>query len=153
MLSAYAGRIRPIVLCVFSDGGRILVAEAHDSRKDQTFYRPIGGTIEFGERAADALRRELREEINAEITGLRYLGTLENIFTYEGRSGHEIVLVYDARFVDGSLYEKEEMQGWEVDIDRPFRIVWKHLDEFSPGNPPLYPEGLLDLLAKPQKAK
>jgi len=146
MLSAYAGRIRPIAICVFLHQERILVAEAHDSRKHQTFYRPIGGTIEFGERGEEALRRELREEINAEIADIRYLGTLENIFTYEGRRGHEIVLVYDARFVDEAIYGKEVIEGYEEDVSLPFRIVWKRLDEFGPDDPPVYPEGLLVLL-------
>ena len=54
--------------------------------KDETFYRPIGGRIEFGERGAETVAREIREEINAEVANLVYLGALENIFTYESKS-------------------------------------------------------------------
>ncbi len=143
-----AKRIRPIAICVCRDGGRILVAEGRDSKKSQTFYRPLGGTIEFGETGAEAVRREFQEEIGARLSGLRYLGTLENIFTYEGAAGHEIVLVYDGTLADPAFYRKEEIQGDEFGLK--FKAVWKRLDEFGPGKPPVYPDGLLDLLAKTQ---
>jgi len=138
------GRIRPIALCVCRDRKRILVAEFHDRKQDRVFYRPLGGTIEFGERSEDAVRREFIEEIGAELTDLRYLGTLENIFTYEGQVGHEIVLVYDGRLADPALYEKESFQGNDP---LPFRAVWKDLDEFN-SRMPVYPDGLIELLEK-----
>jgi 8-oxo-dGTP pyrophosphatase MutT (NUDIX family) len=137
-------KIRAIAICVCRDGERILVAEGHDSRKGQTFYRPLGGTIEFGERGGETVRREFREEIDADLLEVRYLGTLENIFTYEGRGGHEIVLVYDGRLSDRSLYQKDVIQGDE--LGTPFKAVWKRLEEFGPGQPPVYPDGLLELI-------
>lgn len=139
-----AEKIRSVAICVCRAGDRILVAEGHDSKKGQTFYRPLGGTIEFSERGEETVRREFREELDADLTGVRYLGLLENIFTYEGRGGHEIVLVYDSRLSDVRLYEKETLQGDE--LGRPFKAVWKRLDEFGPGKPPVYPDGLLTLL-------
>ena len=42
-------RIRPLAICVFLNNNRILVAEGYDPIKQQTFYRPLGGGIEFGE--------------------------------------------------------------------------------------------------------
>ena len=137
-------KIRPIAICICRDGDRILVAEGHDSKKGETFYRPLGGTIEFGERGEETVRREFREEIEAEVSEIRYLGMLENIFTYEGRGGHEIVLVYDGCLSDRSLYEKVIIQGDE--LGTPFKAVWKRLDEFGPGRPPVYPDGLLELI-------
>jgi len=137
-------KIRPIAICVCRDGERILVAELFDRKKDQTFYRPLGGTIEFGERGEAAVRREMREEIAAELSEVRYLGMLENIFTYESRRGHEIMLVYDACLSDPRFYEEESIQGDEE--GNPFKAVWKRLEEFGPGKPPLYPDGLLEML-------
>jgi 8-oxo-dGTP pyrophosphatase MutT (NUDIX family) len=138
--------ILPIAICIFQDNGRILVAEGFDGRKNQVFYRPLGGTIEFGEHSRDTIRREMIEEIHAEVTDLRYLGTLENIFSYEGQPGHEIVQVYDGRLVDPSLYAQETIEGYEADIDEPIKVTWKRLSEFGPGKPPVYPDGLLRLL-------
>jgi ADP-ribose pyrophosphatase YjhB (NUDIX family) len=138
-------RIRPLAICVFRHAGRILVFEGYDRVKGQLFCRPLGGGIEFGERSADAVAREIREELRAEVTDLRLLGVLENVFTYEGKPGHEVVFVYDARFADTSLYEQEVLIAHEG--DDPFRAVWKSLSEFGSGGPPLYPDGLLELLA------
>jgi 8-oxo-dGTP pyrophosphatase MutT (NUDIX family) len=142
------GRIRPLAICVFRHNGRILAAEFVDpSKGNQLFYRPLGGGIEFGEYAAQTLVRELREELKAEIANLRYLGALENIFTFDGRPGHEIVLVYDGEFVDRSLYEREFIDGSEGEMnDLPFHAVWRPLEHYRTGDPPLYPDGLYDLL-------
>ncbi len=139
-------RIRPIAICVCRNEHRILVAEMYDSVKKETFYRPLGGTIEFGERGEEAVRREFLEEIGAELQDIKYLGTLENIFTCDGVRGHEIVLVYDGTLADRSLYAKNIIQGDEMGMD--FKAYWKSLSEFSPGMPPVYPDGLRDLLEK-----
>lgn len=137
-------QIRPLAVCVFRNGNRILVSEGYDSVRNLTYYRPLGGEIEFGETAVAAITREVREELGVEITAPRLLGTLENIFTGEGQPGHEIVFVYDARFVDESLYTRETIpfheEGWAT-----HHATWLDLDTLSPGLP-LYPDDLAGLL-------
>jgi 8-oxo-dGTP pyrophosphatase MutT (NUDIX family) len=140
-------KIRPLAICVFWHEGRILAAKGYDSIKKQPFYRPLGGAIEFGETSAETVVRELREEIDAEVNDLRFLGTLENIFTYNGQKGHEIILIYDGAFVDESLYRQNVIEGRE-DGDEPlFTAYWMALDDFRGKHAhPLYPTGLLELL-------
>jgi 8-oxo-dGTP pyrophosphatase MutT (NUDIX family) len=140
-------RIRPIVVCVVRRDDSILVFEGYDGVKDETFYRPLGGSIEFGESAIEAVVREFREEIGADLTDLSYVGLLENIFTYEGHPGHEIVLVYEGRFASQAPYEMQETTGVE-DIGASFKVMWKPLSDFGPGGPPLYPDGLKELLGR-----
>lgn len=138
--------IRPIAICVFRNDGRILAAEGYDPLKGQTFYRPLGGAIEFGEYSAATIERELSEELGTAVVDLRYLGAIENVFTYDGRTGHEIVMVYDGAFVDRSLYERPVIEGVEDD-GLAFRAVWINLNDCAkPGAPPLYPTGLLEML-------
>ena len=130
-----------MALAVFRDGARILVEDKWD--RPEAFYRPPGGGVEFGERAIDAVRREIREEFGAEITGVRLLGTLENIFDYHGRTGHEIVMVFEARFVDASYYVAERIVGMESEGSQ-IEAVWIDLSQAL--DRPLYPNGLLELL-------
>ena len=138
------GKIRAVAICICRQGERILVFEGYDTVKKEVFYRPLGGTIEFGERSEEAVRREFREEIGAELEELRYLGTLENIFTCDGKGGHEIVQVYDGRLTDPGFYEKETFTGDEMGT--PFKALWVRLD--AAGQPPIYPDGLVEMLKK-----
>ncbi len=139
-------KIRPIAICLFRHNGRILAAEGYDALKQQPFYRPLGGSIEFGERGEETIVREIREELGVEVKDIIYLATLENIFTYQGQMGHEIVLVYDGRFVDQSLYERPLLEGYEIDDGETITAVWLDLTTRGPDSPPLYPDGLPELL-------
>ena len=141
-------QIRPLAICVFSYNDKILVSEECDPAKGETFYRPLGGGIEFGEHSVEAIERELMEEIGADVKDLVYLGTLENIFTFNGTPGHEIVQVYDGKLVESELYEQAVISGHEADVNLPMKVIWKSLDEFGPGKSILYPEGLLDLVLR-----
>lgn len=139
------GKIRPLAICVFRRDDRIFAAEGYDAVKNQKFYRPLGGKIEFGEYSPQTIARELDEEIGQAVKDLRYLATLENIFTYNGHAGHEIVLVYDGAFVDEAMYTRDGVEGRD-DNELRFVAYWKSLDFFQRGEAPLYPTGLLDLL-------
>jgi ADP-ribose pyrophosphatase YjhB (NUDIX family) len=137
-------RIRPKIVCVFSRGDEILVGAHHDQVKDETFYGPPGGGIDFQEYSIDALRREMREELDAELADVELLGVLENVFTHQGRPKHEIAFIYRARFADPWFYAQDEIMGDEG--GEPYPVKWMPLAHFAPGGPPLYPTGLYDLL-------
>ncbi|HIE55490.1 MAG TPA: NUDIX domain-containing protein [Chromatiaceae bacterium] len=139
-------QIRPIALCVIRRDDAVFVFEGYDPLKDQVFYRPLGGGIEFGETSEQAVRREMREEIGAELVNLRYWRTMENIFTFDGRTGHEIVLLYEGEFADQSFYNQSLITGRE-DNGAPFKALWKPIADFHNGCGPLYPDGLLELLS------
>lgn len=137
--------IRPIALAAVRRGDDLLVFEGHDATKGETFYRPLGGGIEFGEPAVVALRRELREELAAELSRVELLGVLENIFAAYGRQGHEIVFVYAADLAEPSLYEHDDV-GRIIDEGSP--VSWQPLSRFTRGEAILYPTGLLELLTR-----
>ncbi|KMY32180.1 DNA mismatch repair protein MutT [Lysinibacillus xylanilyticus] len=139
------GQIRPIAICVFRKGDSILVSEGFDEVKGNHYYRPIGGGIEYGETSSQAIKREVLEEIGATIKNLNYLGTIENIFTYKGDLGHEVVFVYDAEFIEKSFYEKPSFFGQE-DNGAIFKLLWKPISDFTNNKLVLVPDGLVDLL-------
>jgi len=139
------GKIRALAIGIFRRDDQILVFEGHDPIKNENFYRPLGGSVDFGEYGHQTLAREMREELDVEVTDLHYLGLCENIFTYAGQMGHEIVLIYEGNIADKSIYEQEQIVGHEDD-GSPIHVVWKSLDFFQRGSAPLYPDGLLSLL-------
>jgi len=141
------GKIRPLAIGIIMHENRLFVAEGHDGVKNEIFYRPPGGAIEFGEHGHEALGREFREEFDAAVERTRYLGALENIFTYNGKAGHEIVLCYETQFADPAFYQQETVTGHEDD-GQSFQATWKPLTDFQEGRAILYPDGLLELLMK-----
>jgi len=121
-------RIRPIAICLFRNGNRILVSEVFDTIKQDYYYRPLGGGIEYGESSREAVLREIQEELGVEVNNLQLIGVLENIFIYEGQQGHEIVFVFDAEFTDKSLYKFDEIDGYEQEANVGFKAKWYSLD-------------------------
>lgn len=144
-------RIRALALCVFHHNGRILVNHFHDPIKQQGFFRPVGGGIEFGETSAEAIVREVDEELALAITDLSLLGTLESLFVYNGKPGHEIVQVYDAVFSDASVYQQSHLDGRESN-GAPFIAKWHDSSSFTEQSP-LVPNGLSELLKKTDRLK
>ena len=138
-------QIRPIAICTFRSDSQILVFEAYDAVEDEVFYRPLGGGIRFGEHSSEALVREINEELGADISKLTFLGSLENIFVYNGEPGHELVQVYNATFNNPAFYEKEEFEAIE-DNGEKLKVLWKDIADFKKGQAMLYPNGLLELL-------
>jgi ADP-ribose pyrophosphatase YjhB (NUDIX family) len=133
-----------VALGVIRDGDEIFVFEGRDDAKDETFYRPLGGTIEFGERAIDAVRRELAEEIEATVMNAELLGVLENTFSYQGQPGHEIDFIFEVTVSDLARLRDGTVAAYEAD-GSAVTCVWKRLADFR-DRARLYPEGLLTLL-------
>ena len=138
------GLARPVAVALISRGDDVLVFDVPDAVKGVVGWRLPGGTIEFGERGGDTVIREIREELGVEVVEPAYLGTVENIFTYLGAAGHELVRVYAARFADQRLYERDRFDCVEANGTR-FTCIWKPIADFR-GGVPLYPDGLLELI-------
>jgi NADH pyrophosphatase NudC (nudix superfamily) len=138
-------RIRVLAMAIVRRGDGVFVNESRDPVTGEVFYRPLGGMIEFGERAVDAVAREFMEEIGAGLVNIRYLRTFESVFTHGGRAGHEIILMHEGDFADSSFYECGEIVS-ELNKNDPIRASWTSLEFFEQGKAPLYPEGLLELL-------
>jgi len=136
-------KIRPIALLMAIRNNKILVIAGHDYFKHENFYRLIGGGIEFGETGAQALKREVKEEINAEIKNVKYLDLIENIFNYEGEDMHEIILVYRADFKEKGIYKRNEIKI--LDSRHPQKAYWLDKKKVSKSN--FYPEKLKDFIS------
>lgn len=126
--------------------GRWLAVRGDDPLKQQPFYRPPGGGIEFGETSREAVIREMMEEFSTEIETERLVATTENLFTFMGHPGHEVVFLWECRFVDESFYAQDELRI--VDDGGAVGIVhWIDPDELAARGIALYPHGLPEVLA------
>lgn len=140
--------IRAKAVAVCRHDGRVLVERGYDRVADHRFYRAIGGHIEFGERAAETVVREWREEYGLTLEEPRLLGVVENIFTFLGRPGHEVVFCFEACVAEREAYERDEIVGVDTNGNR-HDGVWVPLAELAAGPIPLSPNGLLALLTAP----
>lgn len=88
---------RPIAIAMlWRADGALLVTSAVEPGTGRTLVRPPGGGVEPGETAADAVVRELREELGVEITVGTPMGEFEHRITFAGRDLHELVHVFKA---------------------------------------------------------
>jgi 8-oxo-dGTP pyrophosphatase MutT (NUDIX family) len=118
--------------------------EGKHSKGDGLYYRPVGGTIELGERSDEALLREYMEELGIEIIIKQYLSCIENIYKIDGNVGHEITQLYLVDFKDKNLYQKELFTVREV--NKITYAKWIHKEDLITGKKVLYPDGFSELL-------
>ena len=133
-----------IAAAVIRDADRILVWDDHNPDTGEVVAVPLAGGIEFGETGEQAIARELREEIGATTTRIRYLGALEDIFEWAGQKRHELYLIYDVDLADRAVYEADEVQVVEPD-GTAYPARWRSLRELA-ASARLVPDGLLDLV-------
>jgi putative intracellular protease/amidase/8-oxo-dGTP pyrophosphatase MutT (NUDIX family) len=140
-------KIRPLALALLKNKkGQMLLHKAYDSLKKETFYRPLGGGIEFHESGKIAVEREIDEELGLKVTVHKLVETFENIFQYEGKPGHEVVMLYETEFKDAKDYDRVE-----IDIVESGKViskaVWRTVDEIRLEGAKLYPAGIERVLS------
>ena len=128
--------IRPIALGLAIQNNKLLVSEGFDKVKNETFYRCLDGGIEFLEKSEEALKREFLEEINIDITVKDFLGISENIFTYQGKKAHELILFYSIDISDDNYQEVYKV----IDDHGETIAKWIDIEEFKNKSKILYPE-------------
>lgn len=134
--------IRPIVLGLAIKNNKLLVEEGFDSVENETFYRCLGGGIEFLEKSSDALKREFKEEVGINVIIKDFLGISENIFTYTGKNAHELVLFYSIDIMDEDFKEEYSV----IDDCGNSKALWVDIDEFKSKNKILYPDDVFKFL-------
>lgn len=111
----------------------------HDASRGLDFYRAIGGGVEFGERAEDALHREFREELDVSLDEARLLAVVENIFVYEGEHGHEYAHVFA---VESAEIDAIPLTAQLQILDEGSMVEWVPIADLRNGIRPLFPDSI-----------
>jgi len=120
----------------------VLLSRLRDDEADETFYRPVGGGIQFGELSEEALVREFQEELSVAVADCELLDTLENTFTFRGTEGHEIWFLYAVDIAEDWPYERDAFEGAED--GESFPVEWVVTDDLH--DVTVYPAELPGLL-------
>lgn len=137
-------RIRILSLGIVKHDDRILMSQGFDPAKQQNFYRALGGGVNFGETSREALIREFQEEIQAEITNIKYLGCLENIFVFNDKQGHEIIQIYQCDFVEPRFYQTQIIRFQEAEKQKT--ALWLDIGQCKSGQLRVVPEQFLEYI-------
>jgi len=128
-----AGQIFPeptVGVLIFNPRGELLLLQSHKWRGK---YVVPGGHIELGETAAEAVRRETKEETGLDVEDIRFLCWQE--FIYDElfwRPGHFIFLDYTCKTMGGPVVLNDEAEAFvwidphralaELDVD-PYTAI------------------------------
>ncbi len=132
-------KIKVKAMCLFKCKGKVFVCKARDEVKKETFFRVIGGSVEFSETAEESVRREIKEELNCEIKNIKFLTVVESIFTYRGEKGHEVVFLFGGDLSNKDIYKKESICYVEANGEKQ-NAEWVEISDIFKGKIKLYPE-------------
>jgi len=106
--------LRAVAVILDKEQRRVVIHRA--SHED--FWALPGGRVELGESAAEALVREMREEMGVEVEVGRLLWVVEGFVTFLERHWHEISFYFLAALPsDCPLYNQAKWSGLEEGIE------------------------------------
>ena len=126
------GLIETIARGVAVRDGEVLLCRA---KGGASTYLP-GGHIEFGETGAEALVREVKEELGVDSKVGKFLGVIENSFLQHGKPHSEINLVYELQ-IDEPTASPVALEDW-------IEFEWCPLDNLAAAN--LLPQAMISLV-------
>lgn len=120
---------------------QLLVCEVLNDEGTLKGYAPLGGGIEFGEFAENALRREMLEELGCSIQVQGKPLVFENIFTHHDVTGHEIIFAFPVQLDNPEIYSRKRFQIKEEGGSLHW-VEWINCDDLRTGKVLLYPQAL-----------
>ena len=107
--------------CVGVGCGALIVNEKNETlllkrtvktRNRSGFWSKPGGGVEFGEKIEDAVKREIKEELNVDIEIIKFLCFTESILQEEKQ--HWISFNYLAKIISGEVKNMEPEKHEEI---------------------------------------
>jgi 8-oxo-dGTP diphosphatase len=106
---------------IVDDLGQVFLARRGPQAKNERgLWEFPGGSVEFGEPLADALRREMREEFDMEIEVGELLDVFDHILPQEGQ--HWVSPTYLCKIASGTPVIQEPEKCTEIGWFRPDHV-------------------------------
>jgi len=103
---------------IVDDGGRLFLARrGPQAQNDRGLWEFPGGSVEFGEKLAEALQRELREEYGVEIVVRDLLDVVDHILPAEGQ--HWVSPAFICTITSGAPTIRESEKCTEIGWFQP----------------------------------
>lgn len=90
----------------------LLLKRGIKSRNQAGYWSKPGGTVEFGEKIEDAIKREIKEEFDIDIELIKFLGFTNHIIKEENQ--HWLSISYLARIIKGAPRNMEPHKHDEI---------------------------------------
>jgi len=107
------------------EGERVLL----ENYEEDDFWALPGGGVNFLEPAEEALRREMREELGVEIRVGRLIWVVENFFTNDGKSYHEVGLYFSMMLPEKAQVRQTSDAFVSKDDTLKTTFGWHRVDE------------------------
>jgi 8-oxo-dGTP diphosphatase len=123
---------------IIDDQGRLFLSRRGAKAKNERgLWEFPGGSVEFGEKLADALRREMREEYDIEIQIGELLDVVDHILPEEGQHWVSPTFICTITSGEPHILETEKCAeiGWFAPDQMPegltviTRINWEHYQQ------------------------
>ena len=98
---------------IINDNNEILLLKRSGKiRNEDGFWSKPGGSVEFGEKVTDAIKREIKEELGVDIELLQFLGYNDHIIPDENQ--HWVAIHYLAKIINGTPENLEPNKHSEI---------------------------------------
>ncbi len=136
---------------IVDDQGRLFMARRGPQAKNERgLWEFPGGSVEFGERLIDALKREMREEYGVEIAVGELLDVVDHILPAEGQ--HWVSPTFICRIINGTPTIREPGKCTEIGWFTPDMIQEDSLTQISRENLRHYRQGGQEDTGLPQES-
>ncbi len=111
----------------------LLLKRTSKTRNMAGFWMQPGGGVEFGEKIEDAVKREIKEELNIDIEIIKFLSFTEGIMKEEKQ--HWVSISYLAKIINGEVKnlepEKHEEIKWFNLDNLPEKLAQNTIDSIG----------------------
>lgn len=133
--------LRTTVKCLIKKNDKYLLL--HEYMEATPYLHLPGGGMDFLESFEDSIRREISEELKAEVKSYKQITALSNVFEYRGSVGHEVSIIFEVELEE----QQHLIEGYEMKSDAtPSKVMWLSKEEIEAGPILFYPESMIPYL-------